>query len=73
MFRIFSSLLQAESPLIPKFNFEPLILLLGRFFQIRDDYMNLQSTEYGNQKGFCKDLDEGKYSYPVVHLLAHKP
>jgi hypothetical protein len=65
--------LQAENPFIPKFNFEPLILLLGQFFQIRDDYMNLQSTEYGNQKGLCEDLDEGKYSYPIVHLLAHKP
>jgi ophiobolin F synthase len=32
MFRMLLSLLQAESPLIPKFNFEPLILLLGRFF-----------------------------------------
>jgi len=35
--------------------------------------MNLQSTEYGNQKGFCEDSDERKYFYPIVHLLAHKP
>ena len=35
--------------------------------------MNLQSTEYRNQKGFCEDPDQGKYSYPIVHLLAHKP
>jgi ophiobolin F synthase len=41
--------------------------------QIRDDNINLQSAEYGNQKGFCEDLDEGKYSYPIVHLLASKP
>jgi hypothetical protein len=57
------SLLQTESPLIPNFNFEPLILLLGRFFKIRDDYMNLQLTEYGNQKGFVRTWMRG--SIPI--------
>ena len=55
--------LQAENPFIPKFNFEPLILLLGRFFKIRDDYMNLQLTEYGNQKGFVRTWMRG--SIPI--------
>jgi ophiobolin F synthase len=75
MFRMLASLLRAESPLMSNeaCDFESLVLLLGRFFQIRDDYMNLQCTEYGDQKGFCEDLDEGKFSYPIVHLLAHKP
>jgi ophiobolin F synthase len=71
LFRMLLSLLQEESPLIPQFNLEPLILIFGRFFQIRDDYMNLQSTEHENQKSFCEDLDE-KFSNPIVHLLAHK-
>ncbi|KAM6494862.1 Isoprenoid synthase domain containing protein [Amanita muscaria] len=44
-----------------------LVNLIGVFFQIRDDYMNLQSTEYSVNKGFAEDLTEGKFSFPVVH------
>ncbi|KAF9449268.1 terpenoid synthase [Macrolepiota fuliginosa MF-IS2] len=45
----------------------PLVNLIGIFFQIRDDLMNLQSTEYTTNKGFAEDLTEGKFSFPVVH------
>lgn len=44
-----------------------LVNLIGVFFQIRDDYMNLQSTEYSVNKGFAEDLTEGKFSFPIVH------
>lgn len=60
LLRLLLDLLQAERSIPPRdLDFQPLVLLLGRFFQIRDDYMNLQSPGYGEQKGFCEDLDEG--------------
>jgi geranylgeranyl diphosphate synthase type 3 len=31
--------------------------------------MNLQSTEYAGNKGYCEDLTEGKFSFPVVHAV----
>ena len=46
-----------------------LLTSLGRLFQVRDDYQNLVCPAYASQKGFCEDLDEGKYSYPVVCAL----
>ncbi|KAF7369030.1 hypothetical protein MVEN_00229800 [Mycena venus] len=45
----------------------PLVNLIGVHFQIRDDYMNLQSGEYTSNKGFAEDLTEGKFSFPIVH------
>ncbi|GMF75176.1 unnamed protein product [Aspergillus oryzae] len=36
------------------------VTLLGRYFQIRDDYQNLTSAE---------DLDEGKSSWPLIDCL----
>ncbi|EJF56170.1 terpenoid synthase [Dichomitus squalens] len=48
-------------------DYVPLVNLIGVHFQIRDDYMNLQSTQYSDNKGFAEDLSEGKFSFPVVH------
>ncbi|KAK6828816.1 hypothetical protein RU639_003672 [Aspergillus parasiticus] len=51
---------------------DSLVSLLGQYFQIRDDYKNL-TEDYAAQKGFCEDLDEGKYSFPLVHALTTQP
>ena len=83
LFRLVTRLMLADSPHCRKpLNVEgdingnggpdfcSLSCLLSRFFQIRDDYQNLQSALYVEQKGFCEDFDEGKLSYLVVHAWA---
>ncbi|KAJ3818362.1 farnesyltranstransferase [Lentinula raphanica] len=50
-------------------DYVPLVNLIGVYFQIRDDLMNLQSPEYTTNKGFAEDLTEGKFSFPVVHSI----
>lgn len=45
--------------------------LIGRLYQIRDDYINLKASDYQTLKGFCEDLTEGKYSFLVIHALGH--
>ncbi|KAJ9090114.1 geranylgeranyl pyrophosphate synthetase [Entomophthora muscae] len=50
-------------------DFIPLVDIVGQLYQIHDDYINLKETEYHNLKGFCEDITEGKYSFPVIHSL----
>ena len=73
MFSMIVRLLKTASPLYSTYDFDPLTHMVGHFFQVRDDYMNLQGKEYSEQKGFCEDLDEGKFSFPIVHLLEENP
>ena len=51
----------------------PLVSLIGLIFQIRDDYMNLSSVDYTQNKGMCEDLTEGKFSFPVIHSIRSNP
>ena len=50
-----------------------LATLLGRFYQVRDDYINLQDDSCSEQKCFCEDLDEGKFSFPVISWFNGDP
>jgi geranylgeranyl pyrophosphate synthase len=50
---------------------QKLMIFIGRFFQIRDDYVNLTSPKYWRLKGFCEDFDEKKVSY-IFTLLNMK-
>ncbi|KAJ3294123.1 Geranylgeranyl pyrophosphate synthase [Borealophlyctis nickersoniae] len=54
-------------------DFTKLVDLLGIHFQIRDDYLNLQSSQYTDNKGFAEDLTEGKFSFPVIHCIRADP
>ncbi|RIB01871.1 geranylgeranyl pyrophosphate synthase [Gigaspora rosea] len=56
-----------------KIDYVPLVDDIGIHFQIRDDYMNLQSKKYADNKGFCEDLTEGKFSFPIIHSINSDP
>jgi geranylgeranyl diphosphate synthase type 3 len=67
LFRLAIKLMQAESA--SGKDCLQLVNIMGLIFQIRDDYMNLFSTDYTNNKGLCEDLTEGKFSFPVIHSI----
>ncbi|KHN94000.1 geranylgeranyl diphosphate synthase [Metarhizium album ARSEF 1941] len=67
LFRLAIRLMQGESA--SSRDYVPLVETLGVLFQIRDDYQNLQSDLYSKNKGFCEDISEGKFSYPIIHSI----
>eukprot|EP01104_Vermistella_antarctica_P013621 TRINITY_DN4154_c0_g1_i2.p1 TRINITY_DN4154_c0_g1~~TRINITY_DN4154_c0_g1_i2.p1 ORF type:complete len:319 (+),score=86.76 TRINITY_DN4154_c0_g1_i2:140-1096(+) len=71
LFRLSIKLMQAMSDNAQ--DFTPLVNSVGRYFQILDDYINLQSTEYMQNKSFCEDLTEGKFSFPILHSVRANP
>lgn len=71
LFRLAIKLMQAESKV--SIDCVPLVNVLGIIFQIQDDYRNLSSPEYGENKGFCEDLTEGKFSFLIVHSIHANP
>ncbi|KAJ2952027.1 hypothetical protein O0L34_g4287 [Tuta absoluta] len=55
-----------------KSDFSKLSAILGLYFQIRDDYCNLCLQEYSENKSYCEDLTEGKFSFPIIHAIRHQ-
>ncbi|KAF7594628.1 hypothetical protein BBP40_008718 [Aspergillus hancockii] len=72
-FRLMLRVMEIEADGTPNPDLQHLITLLGRYYQIKDDYQNLASNEYTAKKGFCDDLSEGKFSFPLIHLLENSP
>jgi len=51
----------------------PLVNAMGLYFQIRDDYINLVDFKYQQNKSFCEDITEGKFSFPIIHAIHANP
>lgn len=79
LLRIVIKLMVANSPIFNqasqsgKDSLIPLVNLIGLLFQVRDDYMNLRSGDYAENKGYCEDLTEGKFSFPIIHSIRASP
>ncbi|RYP33119.1 hypothetical protein DL767_004904 [Monosporascus sp. MG133] len=71
LFRLAVRLMQAESDL--GVDCMPFVNVLGLIFQITDDYKNLADLDYTQKKGYCEDLTEGKFSFPVIHSIHAQP
>ncbi|KAL9010161.1 MAG: hypothetical protein Q9180_009324, partial [Flavoplaca navasiana] len=71
LFRLAVRLMQTVSK--RRVDLVPLADLLGLIFQIQDDYLNLTSQSMTSLKGFCDDLEEGKFSFPVIHAIRNDP
>ncbi|KAL8730352.1 MAG: hypothetical protein Q9166_004117 [cf. Caloplaca sp. 2 TL-2023] len=71
LFRLAARLLQSASS--TPYDMVPLVDIAGLIFQIRDDYHNLCSEHMTSAKGYCDDLTEGKFSFPVVHSIRNSP
>lgn len=72
-----------------KMDFTKLAGLLGLYFQVNDDYINLNSKDvsirdtnntfvklvlqYMENKSFCEDLTEGKFGFPLIHAIQSHP
>lgn len=73
LFRLAVKLMQADSVERDWIDCVPLVNIMGLVFQICDDYLNLKSTIYTQNKGLCEDLTEGKFSFPIIHAVRSNP
>lgn len=73
LFRLCIKLMQTQASMPTSPSFMLLADTIGLIFQIRDDYQNLYSDEYTESKGYCDDLSEGKFSFPIIHCVHQKP
>ncbi|KAJ3652916.1 hypothetical protein Zmor_018841 [Zophobas morio] len=52
---------------------EDLYHKMGLVLQLYGDYINLHNAKYATVRGFCDDLDEGKFNFPIIHAMQSHP
>ncbi|XP_063923649.1 terpene synthase-like [Zophobas morio] len=46
---------------------------LSYFAAVYDDYVNLHNPKWASVRVYCDDLDEGKFSFPMIHAIQSHP
>ncbi|CAH2105313.1 unnamed protein product [Euphydryas editha] len=52
-----------------KTDYTKLIVILGTYLQIHDDYCNLNHQKAFIETRFCEDITEGKFTLPIIHAM----
>ena len=73
LFRLAIRLMQEESAISNVADFISLATNIGVVYQILDDLLNLTSSAYNRSKGFCEDLSEGKFGFPLIRAIRSDP
>lgn len=50
-----------------------LVHLIGKIYQIRNDYLGFEIGDFDDKKVFGEDLTEGKFSFPIIHAINARP
>lgn len=61
--------MQSEATQNAILNIDNLMNLLGRYYQLRDDYQDITGTSAGKSTTY-NDLDQGTFTLPVIHALS---
>nr|A0A2L0VXR5.1 RecName: Full=Geranylgeranyl pyrophosphate synthase; Short=GGPP synthase; Short=GGPPSase; Short=GGS; AltName: Full=(2E,6E)-farnesyl diphosphate synthase; AltName: Full=Dimethylallyltranstransferase; AltName: Full=Farnesyl diphosphate synthase; AltName: Full=Farnesyltranstransferase; AltName: Full=Geranylgeranyl diphosphate synthase; AltName: Full=Geranyltranstransferase; AltName: Full=Pleuromutilin biosynthetic cluster protein synthesis protein G [Clitopilus passeckerianus]AVA16671.1 geranylger len=73
LLRLGVRLLQCHPGVNNRADLSDIALRIGVYYQLRDDYINLMSTSYHDERGFAEDMTEGKYTFPMLHSLKRSP
>ncbi|CAH2105311.1 unnamed protein product [Euphydryas editha] len=52
-----------------KTDYTKLVVILGTYLQIHDDYCNLNHQKACTETRFCEDITEGKFTLPIIHAM----
>ncbi|KAA8574050.1 hypothetical protein EYC84_005582 [Monilinia fructicola] len=72
LFRMAAGMMRAEATKNYNLDTDKLMKILGKYYQLRDDYNDLVPSANGGEKNLdivYNDLDQGSFTFPIIHAL----